>query len=47
MAGIKKERTRMRDIVFSAFSVALALVTFVIILWVVTSLVTIFLSARF
>ena len=47
MAGIKKERTRVRDIVFSALSVALALVTFIIILWVVTAVVTIALSARF
>ena len=46
MDGIKKERTRVRDIVFSAFSVALALVSLVIILWVVTALVTILLSAR-
>ena len=47
MAGIKKERTRVRDVVFSALSVALALVTFIIILWVVTAVVTIALSARF
>ena len=47
MAGIRKERTRARDVVFSALSVALALVTFIIILWVVTAVVTILLSARF
>ena len=47
MPGIKKERTRVRDIVFSGLSVALALVTFIIILWVVTAVVTIALSARF
>ena len=47
MPSIKKERARGRDVVFSALSVALALVTFIIILWVVTAVVTIALSARF
>ena len=47
MAGIKKEKARLRDVVFSALSVALALVTFIIILWVVTSVVTIALRAKF
>ena len=47
MPSIKKERARVRDVVFSALSVALALVTFIIILWVVTAVVTIALSARF
>ena len=47
MAGIKKEKARFRDVVFSALSVALALVTFIIILWVVTAVVTILLSAKF
>ena len=47
MAQREKERTKVKDVVFSAAAVALALVTFIIILWVVTALVTIVLSARF
>lgn len=47
MAGIIKDKTKIRDVAHSVLFVALALVSFIMILWVVTSFVTIILTARF